>query len=98
MKSCPQTRCFSAGAVGWFSEGIHSPGMPRLCLQSWGSQGDRGDPVLQSQGDSPGPGEGQRKLLRVGRAARCRGPGAAGQGVCILLTHSSCSPWVGGKG
>lgn len=33
----------------------------------------------------------------MGRAARCRGSGAAGQGVCILLTHWELLPVGGGE-
>lgn len=81
--------------------------MPKLCLQlqCWGSQmgrGTWGDPSPETPAAIPcGTAQGrrgERKLLRVGRAARCRGTGAAGQGVCILLTHSELLPVGGGKG
>lgn len=65
--------------------------MPKLSLQCWGAQvGRGGTPVLLGFWDSPG-----QEAAAVGRAARCRGTGAAGQGVCILLTHWELLPWVG---
>lgn len=77
MKLCPQTRCFHLEQLGALLREFIPPGCQSpACTAVLGDQvgrGTWGDPVLlRFRVGQPRASEGQRKLLGVGRAARCR--------------------------